>query len=307
MNPALRDPVNESRLRSSPARAGIGRIEESGGRFGGGIIRGVSVIARGPAIGHDMWIDSTMLAQTADAINRAADGAKSRFTHPGISSDGMGKMTGKMFDARVDGNLVRADLHLSPSAELSPDGDLRTYILSLAENHPESFGMSIAFERDGEAMKAFRVKHTGKSGGFKSPDPMNTGNFEHARLKSLRAVDVVDEPAANPSGLFARGDADLVYAAESALDYALGLSTELPDCEAFGIHPDRIAGFMRRYLASRKLSIITRVDFNIDLAKADALPAALRESYERDETNEARARALAAAGLEVVVTAVGGA
>lgn len=299
MSNALKGPVNESRLRSSPARKGIGGIDEQGGFYGGGVIFDVAVISRGEALGHDLWIDTAMLSQVSDAINRAPNGVKSRFTHPGLSSDGLGKMVGTIHSARVHEDVVRGDLHLSPAAANSPDGNLRRYVLDLARQHPEAFGMSIAFTRDEQAMKSFQSKHTQRNGGFQSPDGANKQNYPHARLAKLTAVDAVDEPAANPSGLFGRGDgADIIYQTEQVLDYVLGIKSDAPECSAFDIHPTRMKGFFKRYLGERGLRVIRNVNVNFDMERTDELPEALRQCV--GKSNGEKLAILKAAGLEFI-------
>ena len=227
------------------------QVERDGGRSGAGVIHDVAIITRGEALGHDVWIDREFLHQTADAINAVERGLKSRFTHPGLSGDGMGKYLGRVFDARVDGDVVRGDLHLSPTAHDTPDGNLAEYVLDLAEIEPDMFGLSIVFTGDPEA----EAEH--KAGNERSPDPANAGNLPHARLHDLLAVDVVDEPAANPGGLFHRAD-DVAAEADGILSYALGMTTDKPKTVHFDVDAGRVAGFVSRFLARHRLEIKRR-------------------------------------------------
>jgi hypothetical protein len=48
---------------------GAGTVDRTGGMFSAGIIRGVSVITRGEALGHEMWIDARFLSDVTGAIN----------------------------------------------------------------------------------------------------------------------------------------------------------------------------------------------------------------------------------------------
>ena len=177
------------------------RVIREGGQFQGGLIRGAAVIQRGEASGHGMWIDDVMLRQTSHAINKAGRGVKCRFAHPPLFGDSLGKALGRYKDARVDGDCVRADLHLFRAARKSPDGDINTYIQDMAREDAAAFGNSIAFVPDEQAEAAFAAEYTSASGVFVSPDDDNTANHPHARLRSLDAVDMVDTPAAT-SGLF---------------------------------------------------------------------------------------------------------
>lgn len=230
-------------------------VDREGGDEGAGIIRGYAVATRGEALGHDLWLDGSFLRQVADGINAAGDvGIKSRFTHPGLSADGLGKYLGRTKSAVVDGDVVRADLHFSPSAHAAPDGDLADYVMTLAEADPGAFGSSIVFAHDSAAEDRFRAEHGGS--GFQSPDPLNKKNLIHARMKSLRAVDAVDDPAANPNGLFHRKQ-EFAEEAEAFLSYSLGLTNEAPSLAQFEVDPDRARAFAARFLASRGLSLIS--------------------------------------------------
>ena len=193
-----------------------------------------------------------MLQQTADAINANELGSKSRFTHPSLSGDGLGKFLGRFTNAVVDGDRVRADLHIAESAHSTPEGNLADYVMTLAETDPEAFGSSIAFAYDMEAEEEFVIANGGEQ--FVSPDPDNQSNLPHARLKKLRAVDVVDTPAANPTGLFHSGQ-EIATEADALLAYALGLSDARPESNEFDIDPDRLSGFVLRFFDRHGVSL----------------------------------------------------
>lgn len=238
-------------------------VDPTGGDFGAGLIKRTAVITRGEALGHGMWIDADFLEGVAFAINEAGNrGIKARFTHPDVSGDALGSSLGWIKDARVEGDRVLADLHLSEAAHKSPDGDLAAYVMALAEETPEQFGQSISFLRDLDAEDSFLIAHGGEWTGkgvdvsaFQSPDDRNIQNLRHARLHTLRAVDSVDEPAANPDGMFHRGRRAVAHEAEQFLDYALGLSAEAPALTAFSMDPDRVRAFFTRYADRRGISI----------------------------------------------------
>lgn len=260
----LRGPIIRG-FAAAPAKADEPVIERDGGYKKAGILRGYAVISRAEALGHGMWVDGEMLSQVTDALNKA-EGVKSRFTHPGLSSDGMGKQLGRSFNARLDGDVVRADLHFIKSAHKTPQGDLAEYVMSLAEETPQDFGASIVFSRDVEAEVAFMTEHGAKVldaewgeydlTDFESPDPLNEKNLPHVRLRELHAADVVDEPAANPSGMFGR-EQQIPVEADALVAYALGLSDERPEVSALGIDPDRLRGFASRFLSYRGLSVVS--------------------------------------------------
>lgn len=247
---------------------GVIGLDAEGGENGVGLISGFAVLSRTEALGHGYWVDEEMLADTAAAINASSAGIKSRFTHPGLSGDGLGSFLGRAKNARVDGDVVRADLHLSESARNTPDGDLAGYVLQLAADDPEAFGTSIVFRHDAAAEREHLAAHsnleewTDANGErrerkvFASPDPKNVDNLAHARLQELKAVDVVDEPAANPGGMFQRGQ-EIATDADSLLSYALGLTDQKPVLAELSIDPDRVTGHFARFMSRHGLSLVS--------------------------------------------------
>ncbi len=238
-------------------------VDRAGGMFQAGLIRRASIITRGEALGYSMWIDAEMLTSVADAINASAKGAKVRFTHPGLSGDGMGKFLGRTTSASVEGDRVLADVHFSAAGHRTPDGDLADYVMGLAEADPEAFGISISFQPDYQAEHEFVEEHGGwfdeygNLRDFVSPDPDNKKNLMHVRLEKLTAADVVDQPAANPDGLFHRGQ-DVAQEADELLSYALGLSNKAPALSQFDVHPDRVSGFVQRFLNQHGLQVVPK-------------------------------------------------
>jgi hypothetical protein len=93
-------------------------------------------------------------------------------------SGGAGDIVGYIDALRIDGDKLLGDLHLLQS---SPH---RSYILEIAQRIPDTFGLSIAFSGPSE----------------KSADGLKTLQ----RCSEIYSVDLVSEPAANPSGFFAR-------------------------------------------------------------------------------------------------------
>jgi hypothetical protein len=138
-----------------------------------GIIRGVSLITKGPALGHGVMIDSTTLEQVKKAAEQYAGGLKVKLDHSG----GAGDIVGYIDTLRIEGEKLIGDLHLLESSVH------RAYILEIAERIPDTFGLSIAFSGPSE----------------KSTDKLTTLQ----RCSEIYSVDLVSEPAAN-AGLFAR-------------------------------------------------------------------------------------------------------
>jgi hypothetical protein len=256
MNEVLASPPKYFRAMSR----GASTVDRTDGHFGAGVIHDVSVITQGEALGHELWIDSRMVQQVRDAINTNELGVKSRFTHPGMSGDGLGKHVGRIMDAELsaDGRQVLADQHFAASAHRTPDGDLAGYLMDLADEDPEAYGLSIVFSLDEGEMQRYAAENANEHGDFKSPDPLNVNNFPHARLSELRAVDAVDEPAANPSGLFHREG--IVEQADALASFALGISDDRPATMQLGLDPERVRGFVSRFLSTHNLELKTKME-----------------------------------------------
>lgn len=259
-------PVKESLFRG--ARVPVAEpvnVSRNGGDNGAGLLSGVSLIAAGEALGHDMWIDDVTLSQVAEHASQGKHGIKSRFTHPSMSADGMGRHLGRIKDVRVEGDRVLGDLHFAKSAHSTPDGNLAEYVMELAEEDPAAAGLSIVFEHDAEREEAYRASFSDDDG-FDSPDVDNVRNLPHVRLAKLRAADVVDEPAANPEGMF---DAQpLARHVDDLLSYAAGLSEEKPKSLAFGVDADRASQFLQRWLGSHSLSLVSAHDKENEMSDA---------------------------------------
>lgn len=133
-------------------------------------IFGVSVITKGIAKGHDLIVDETTLAQVVKCGNGAKNGIKVKVGH----DSGVEEIVGRLTNFRIEDDKVLADLELLSS---SPRRD---FIFEIAQKTPEAVGLSIAFEGKPEAANGQQM----------------------ARCTRLRSVDLVDEPAANPDGLF---------------------------------------------------------------------------------------------------------
>jgi hypothetical protein len=174
-------------------REGQPRIDRAAG-----IIYGYSVITKGPALGHNMQVDDTTLGQIVELGNHATLGIKSRFDHPSASNTSMGTFIGRSKNFRSVGERVLADLHLSDAAKDAPQGDLHKYVIGLAEHDPQAFGASIVFE--GKSEEQLNPDGTRKNDEQGNPLP------RLARVDTLLASDVVDDPAANPGGLFSHAD-----------------------------------------------------------------------------------------------------
>ena len=295
-------PENQIRLRSEkPRNQNEADISRDGGQYGAGQISGVSLATVGEALGHYVWMDRETLAQIAEMANEPPNGLKSRFTHPGMSSDGMGRFLGRIKETEVIEDQAIGDLHLSMSAHNTPDGDLADYTMQLAEEDPQAAGLSIVFEYDYTAMTEFGLANGCEINdhgwvdwdGFESPDPDNTENYPHVRLSELRAADIVDEPAANPEGLFDRQSEP--RDADKFLLFAAGISDDKPS-NFRGIDPGRARAFMGRWLESNGLQ----------LSKTNEEPPEMDDQNKKDAAPPAETREQFQAELDKFTAAFGG-
>lgn len=178
-------------------------------------------------------VDAESLSQAQKMMSKGNNGAKARFTHPNMSSDGMGSYLGRWKNVRVDGGTLRGDLHIADAAFKSPQGDLGTYVMDLAESDPEAFGVSLATRLDYSDLEEFDKKKTGEKW------PM--------RFSDIRAGDIVDEPAATRGGMFDLTTPDLRNLPAQA---TVLLSTYFGDAEPEVVR-GRINAFLDRYLSNR--------------------------------------------------------
>ncbi|HUU32193.1 MAG TPA: hypothetical protein VMY69_08855 [Phycisphaerae bacterium] len=202
-----------------------------------GMIEGVSVVTAGPALGHGFEVDDEMLRQVAVAVNATPQGLRVRITHPSSGGffdapeDPLPCLVGRLRNARVEGDRVRADVVIGRYAEHSPRGNMREFLLGLAEEDPEALGLSIVF-----VPAAFDA-------------PLVTNGLPRGRVKTVEAVDFVGEPAANPAGLLSRKEVQMVANRKKLADGAVpDLSPEAGEereafVERFGNDPDMQAKY----------------------------------------------------------------
>jgi hypothetical protein len=130
----------------------------------------ISVCTAGPALGHDCFLDSTTLRQVCELGNAEAP-LKVFPDHNETVTD----LIGAMRNFRIEGDQVKADL------ELISENPLSNYYAKILDLFPDSIGFSIAWAG--------------------SLEPIEGKNF--ARLDTLTSCDLVSQPAANPSGVYA--------------------------------------------------------------------------------------------------------
>lgn len=122
------------------------------------MLRGYVVAQLGPfkSDGRGQF-DLAALKEIVRLGNESPKGLKSRFTHPDMSSDGLGKHLGRSsgFSLSQTTNFAgetipaaRADLAFDDSAFKTPSGDLATYVMDLAESDPEALSSSLVLSAD---------------------------------------------------------------------------------------------------------------------------------------------------------------
>lgn len=223
------------------------------------IIKGVILAEEGPFKSEGRGeFDRNAIRTIVKMANEKNGGLKSRFAHPGLSSDGIGSFLGRfrgaysekiMRDNGTDekGNKLfrevlaaKADLYLDPTSFETPNGNLGKYVEDLAESDPDAFGTSLVLQRNEE----WRLDKKGA--------PEKDANGEDLPPlwipTKLHASDVVDEGDATNSFL----SADVLAGLPDAL---VRQGCELLDAQFAGksraFIESRLAAFTNRYLSHR--------------------------------------------------------
>jgi hypothetical protein len=134
------------------------------------LFKGISVITAGPALGHGMTIDAETLEQVVRAGNELGQ-IKVLSDH----SSSVSNIIGYLENFSLDGGRVRADLTLLESH------DGFAYFSELLSTLPGQIGFSISFSG------VPRVAEDGT---------------QLADVNTLLSVDLVTQPAANPTGVY---------------------------------------------------------------------------------------------------------
>jgi hypothetical protein len=218
-----------------------------------GIIRGVTIAMIGSAKGHGGFIDRTFLLQLVDNATSKSAGIKARFGHPNMCATALGTYLGRFKNYSYAGDKIKADLHLDETSKTTPNGDLFSYILDMAEKNPDMFGASIVFEI---AESVFlKEKLDGKE-----------VEKEYFRLKDLRATDIVDEPAAT----------DGLFSANTFPGIASQFLDENPEImDLIFSKPDSVTEFLSNYLTNSKMNFSEKIKQNFEafLASFSTQPA----------------------------------
>lgn len=235
--PQLNSVADQSFFRTSRLASQPDRVDRKNK-----IIYGAKLMQLGDLNEGDVrpWtVTQETLSQLMEFGTQSKNGLRARYTHPNMSSDGLGTHIGRWKEFRQEGDSVYADLHIADVAFTSPQGDLGTYVMDLAEEDAEAFGVSAAGAHDRESETQFARSDKGRSG-EKWP----------IKWKSMRAADVVESPAATRGGMFDLTTPDLRNLPAQA---TVLLSTYFGDAEPEVVR-GRINAFLDRYLANKGTS-----------------------------------------------------
>lgn len=162
------------------------------------VLRGMVVAQEG--VFKNEWrgeFDKDGLSTIVDLINARPNGVKSRFTHPTMSDDGLGKYLGQVMNARLDetknGNgkkvdCVRADLHFDRTALDTPPGGGKPYgqyVMDLTESNPDAISSSVVIKKE----EAYRLNEDGT----RKKDKEGVELAPLWKPLEIHASDIVDE------------------------------------------------------------------------------------------------------------------
>ena len=187
------NPMKNKQLRLEANRQPPGSVE-------GDVIKRCSIVTAGEALGHGVFLDESFIAECYKQASSLKMGLKARFGHPGMCSEALGTTLGrfKNFELSDDGKQLYGDLHFAKSAKITPHGDLAAYVKQLAEDDPEAFGTSIVFHIGGYYAK----DEEGEEYDIDEDQAFFSEEMVFVKCGKLLDCDFVDEPAANPNGLF---------------------------------------------------------------------------------------------------------
>lgn len=207
------------------------------------IIRGYVLAQRGhfKSEGRGQFDDESLAKIVQLMQQKEPKGLKSRFTHPGLSSDGLGSFLGRVHNPRVDNDRVRGDLHLDRTAFDTPNGNLGKYVLDLAESDPDALSSSLVLSTE----KIYILDEKGKQKTDDKGDPLPP----IWRPTKLHFSDIVDTGDAVDGLLSAGVDVDGLPMA------ALWRGSELLDSVFAGQPAEviraRCNAWLERYLSGR--------------------------------------------------------
>lgn len=129
----------------------IGGDDKIGVDFQKKMIRGRVVAELGPFKSKGRGeFDMQSLQKIVELGNQSRKGLRSRFKHPSMSDDGLGKHLGRDRNFRLDGDKVRSDFYLEETAfKVNVPGggmSMGQYVMELANNDPGALSSSLVLD-----------------------------------------------------------------------------------------------------------------------------------------------------------------
>lgn len=225
------------------------------------VVRGMILAEEGIFKDRRGQFDRQSIHRTVKLAREKPAGLRSRFTHPNLSADGLGRHLGRIKNIRTDKILreigkdadgkplmkerlvARGDLHLDKTALEEPVGGgkpLGLYVMDLAETDPDALGASLVLKAEQTTLRDAKGNALKDESGEDLP--------QHWMPTSLMAADVVDDGAATHSFL----SADILASLPDAI---VRQGCELLDAQFAGQERDvikaRLTAFVDRYLSHR--------------------------------------------------------
>ena len=175
-------------LKSKPRAIKLSKVDRENG-----ILSDVVMCQVGEAKGHEVNLEQQFIDDLVNYANEnASTGLKARLGHPSMSNETMGSQLGAFKNFRVRGEQAIADLHLLDAAAKSPNGDLKEWVLSMAEEDPSFIMSSIVF-KPGEQ---YRYDKDGKRFADDTDEFHSLTSDAFVSLGELYYCDLVEQGAA---------------------------------------------------------------------------------------------------------------
>lgn len=216
------------------------------------VIHGYTLAQEGPfkSAGRGEF-DRAALQAIVTLANADPKGLRSRFTHPSMSDDGLGKFLGRLrpgsayLDKAGPAWLARADLRISPTSHDTPSGDLGGYVLRLADEDPDALSSSLVLNADEE----YRLEKDGTA----AKDADGNDLPPLWRPTRLHATDVVDTGDA-VDGLLSAQNLSLDSLPDALQRRGWEALDRLFAGQPAGVVRERLAAYGERYIAARGLA-----------------------------------------------------
>jgi uncharacterized protein YidB (DUF937 family) len=178
-------------------RAGVASARPVGVDEEAKVIRGYVVAEAGDFKTGRGKFDRDSLSAIVNIINAAPDGVTANYGHQtdAGSSDALDAFLGRSKNAYVDGDKVRADMHLDPVAFLSHNGGVSRgeRLMQRAKSDPASFASSLVVAADKE--RKGNGPPLWKPLAIMSSDVVSVGDAVHGGILSADDTEGADDEA----------------------------------------------------------------------------------------------------------------